>query len=95
LPIDKGSSLLLGKFGFSSRGGDLYNNSSGDRNTLIQFTPSFGYFIARGLMLGVELNLLMQSQGSYSNTNWSIGPALMYFIGGNDSKHTLAVEFAI
>lgn len=85
-PTDKGSKLVTGGGVFFSAGGDLYESSDGDRLTSIQLTPSYSTFIAPGIALGGKLLLVRQSQGDNSSTFWSIGPHIIYFIGGDKPK---------
>jgi hypothetical protein len=42
-PVDKGSWFISGNFTFSSAGGDLYENSDGDRLITIEFTPAANF----------------------------------------------------
>ena len=84
-PIERGSVLLSGEFGFSSKGGDLYGNSSGDRLTTLEFNPQLGFILAHGFALGLFFSVSTESQGNGSNTNWGVGPAFMYLIGDNAS----------
>ena len=84
-PTNTGSFLLSGSFTFSSAGGDLYE-FDGDRMMLIQFDPSFSYFVIPGLALGGKLMFEKASQGDYGTTAWGIGPQLLFFIGGTQPK---------
>ncbi len=81
-PTDQGSFLVMGGFSFSSAGGDLYKNSENDRFNTLQLNPSVNYFAIPGLALGGKLIYNRNSQGDISSTLWSVGPNLMYFVGG-------------
>ena len=85
---DKGSKIIAGEFSFSSGGGDLYENSDGDRLTTIEMDTFISYFLTPGLALGANFLLIKTAQGDLSATAWGIGPRLMYFIGGNKSIST-------
>jgi len=85
-PIDKGSKLISGSFAFTSAGGDLYNNSKDERETVILLNGSFGYFVSQGFNLGGKILFNRQAQGDYSSTTWGIGPSLSYFFGDENSK---------
>lgn len=84
--IDKGSWLLGGEIGFSSSGGDLYENADGDGETLIQFSPFVGYFVMPGLAVSSNVVFVSTSQGDDKNTAVGIGPMVEYYFGGPYSK---------
>ena len=88
-PTDKGSKIVAGEFAFSSAGGDLYENSDGDRLTTIELDPFISYFLTPGLALGGNFLLERMSQGDWSLTTWGIGPRLIYFIGGSQPISTV------
>lgn len=87
-PTDKGSAMVAGGFVFSSAGGNLYEED-GDRSTLIQFNPAINYFVTPGFAVGGKLLFARMSLGDESSTIWGIGPAVMYFFGGNAPKPTV------
>jgi hypothetical protein len=70
---------------FSSAGGDLYE-ADNERMLLMQFNPSFNYFVFPGLALGGKFMFDKTSQGDYGTTAWGIGPQLVFFIGGTQPK---------
>lgn len=84
-PTDKGSIMVTGGGAFISAGGDLWESTEGDRLTSIQFATSFSTFIVPGLAPGGKLLLNQSVQGGDREITWSIGPHLMYFIGGDRS----------
>ena len=84
-PTNTGSFLLSGSFMFSSAGGDLYEYGN-ERMMLMQFDPSFNYFVFPGLALGGKFMFEKASQGDYGTTTWGIGPQLLFFIGGTQPK---------
>lgn len=86
---DKGSKIIAGEFSFSNSGGDLYENSDGDRLTSVGFDPFISYFLTPGLALGGYFSLSSASQGDWSATAWGIGPRIIYFIGGSKSISTV------
>ena len=82
-PLGKGSTMLLGSFRFSTAGGDLYENSDGERLVTIEFSPSAGYFFSPGFSLGLQLNYTSTSRGEVSVKSYDIGPQVAYFFGAN------------
>lgn len=88
-PTDKGSKIVSGGFTFSSAGGDLYESADGDRQVLLQFSPSVSYFVIPGVALGGEFLLEYSFYGDYSDNTWGIGPHILYFLGGDRPKPTV------
>ena len=88
-PVDKGSKMILGGITFSSMGGDLYENSDGDRATMIEIMPSIGFFVAPGFAIAGDLLYNRTSQGDDSKTTLGIGPKLIYVIGANTKPATI------
>ena len=84
---DKGSCLVYGmtNAGFASASGDLYENSEGDGQTAISFSPAGMHFFMPNLAIGGALDFLYWSQGDYSTTDICVGPAVAYFFGMNGS----------
>jgi hypothetical protein len=74
-PIDKKSINVGGLFSISSMSGDLYGDVT---QTQISFTPSFRYFIIRGLAVGGDLVFERNSSGDSSSTVVGIGPAITF-----------------
>lgn len=73
-PTNKGSMLVSGSFSFSNSGGDVYGI---DRQTTVNFSPSFTYFIIPNLGIGGDLGLTI----SNNVTILTIGPEISYFFG--------------
>ena len=88
-PVDKGSTMIMGSFTFSSSGGDLYENGDGDRLTSFELSPVFGYFVAPGFSIGLQATYSSLSQGDASYHSWSAGPEIAYFFGGNEAKESI------
>ena len=88
-PVDKGSKMVLGGITFSSIGGDLYENSDGDRATYINVMPSFGYFVIPGLAIGADLLYDRTSQGDDTENTLGIGPKVIYAIGANKTPEKI------
>lgn len=88
-PVDKGSTVLMGSVSFSSAGGDLYENNDGERRTSFEFSPMFGYFVAPGFSVGLQITYSNQAQGDASLSTWAAGPEIAYFIGGNKAKESI------
>jgi hypothetical protein len=84
-PTDKRSQIVSGGFSFSSAGGDLYQ-SGDDRLTVIELSPSIGYFVIPGLAIGGKFVLERTSLGEGSLTSWGIGPHIVYFVGADKPR---------
>ncbi|PKK84537.1 MAG: hypothetical protein CVT49_02895 [candidate division Zixibacteria bacterium HGW-Zixibacteria-1] len=85
-PIDKGSMILGGTVTFQSYSGDLYNNQNGDGEKIFAFMPSFGYFIAPGVVIGADLIYHSDSQGDWSGSIFGIGPMVGYYFNTNKER---------
>lgn len=84
--VDKGSTIISGMGSYASQGGDLFENSDGDRATTIMLMPTINYFVAPNISIGGGVAYTSQSQGDYSYHTIGIGPTLGYFIGDSNSK---------
>lgn len=84
-PIEQGSMIIGGSVGFSSFGGELYEDSDGDRFSSILLNPRALFFVASGLAIGGDLFVERQSQGDFEATTIAVGPAVAYFFGDIDS----------
>jgi hypothetical protein len=84
--IDKGSKIISGMGSYASQGGDLFENSDGDRATTIMLMPILNYFIAPNISIGGGVAYTSKSQGDYSIHTIGIGPTIGYFIGDSNSK---------
>lgn len=86
-PIDKGSLMLDGSVSFIAQSGELHESSDGDGYWAISFSPSVGYFVLPGLLLGMEAGFLHSSQGDfYKVDGYHIGPYVGYYFNGNPDK---------
>lgn len=81
-PIQRGNIMIGGNFEFSSEGQEDVD----DRATVISVSPSLGYFIADGLMIGGSLSLNHASVGDNSFSSFGIGPEIAYFFGGPGAR---------
>lgn len=88
-PVDKGSTMIMGSFSFSSSGGELYESGDGDRLTSFELSPMLGYFIVPGFSIGLQFTYSNLSQGDASLSSWGVGPEIAYFIGGNEAKEKI------
>lgn len=84
--VDKGSTIISGMGSYASQGGDLFENSDGDRATTIMLMSIVNHFIAPNISIGAGVAYTSQSQGDYSYHTIGIGPTLGYFIGDSNSK---------
>lgn len=78
-PVDKGSMIVGGELGFTSAGGDAYENADGDGQTSIQFMPFLAYFVAPSIAVGGEVLYNSASWGDYSESTFGVGPTVAYF----------------
>ncbi len=86
MPVRKGNWMIDGSLGFSSSGGDLYENADGDGTTTITIAPEAMYFLMDQLGVGLVLNYSSTSQGDESSSDLSIGPRVAYFFKTGDPK---------
>lgn len=84
--IDRGAWVLDGTISITSQGGELYENSQGDRLNSVSLAPSVLYFVVPGLALGGSLNVGYASQGDFSATTIGVGPEIAYFFGAPESS---------
>jgi opacity protein-like surface antigen len=82
-PVDKGSLTVGGSAFFWMQSGDAYENGDGDPYITIAFTPSLGYYVSPGLLIGGEFSFLRQSQGDYSRSDLTLGPVIGYYFGSD------------
>jgi len=80
-PVHKGGWLFggNGSFSFTNSSGDLYENINGDGSSALSFNLSGGYFLIKGLNLGVIIGYGSSSQGDFSSSDYTFGPRLAYF----------------
>jgi len=91
-PVGKGSVIISGNFSFSSAGGELNENSDGDRLTTIEFDPAANFFVSPGLAVGGKLLFSRSSQGDENSTTWGIGPEINYFFHNSEEISEAAGE---
>jgi outer membrane protein W len=70
--------------GIFSLGGNLSFSSqkfetSEDTKTVLQFAPTFAYFITKNLSLGLAAQLTNISVSGYNDTEWGVGPSARYY----------------
>jgi len=85
-PVDRGSMVLGGSVSWTSSGGDLYENSDGDRLNSLLLNPEVMYFVMPGLAIGGELYVERASQGDFDATTIAVGPQISYYFGGPTSS---------
>ena len=83
--VDKGSNMFGITAGFINASGDLYTGG-GKPFTAILVMPHTAHFFIRNLGIGGDLLLLLTAQGDNKSTTVGVGPKIMYFFGGKDSK---------
>jgi len=84
--VDQGSNIYSITAGVVNAGGDLYEDGDGNSLTAILVMPSYAHFINRGLGFGGDLLLLHLTQGDAGETLLGLGPKVIYFFGGENSK---------
>lgn len=84
--VDQGSNMFSITAGVVNAGGDLYEDGEGNSSTTILIMPSYAHFINRGLGFGGDLLLLHLTQGDAGETILGLGPKMVYFFGGENSK---------
>ncbi len=85
-PIDKGSFLISGEFSFNNLGGELYEDTNGNRYTSITVDTSINYFLIPHLAFGTYLEIAYASQGDASATLLGIGPQILFYFGSTQSQ---------
>ncbi|MGH7450440.1 MAG: hypothetical protein ACRENG_03785 [bacterium] len=81
--IDRGSMIVGGSAGFSSFGGDFRGK---DRLTMISFNPNWLFFFAPHVAIGGTINFTSLSASGETDTFFGVGPSIMYFFGGAQSR---------
>jgi len=85
-PIDKGSFLTSGEYSFNNFGGELYEDTNGNRYTSISVDTSVNYFLISHLAFGFNLGIAYASQGDASSTTLGIGPQVLFYFGSTQSQ---------
>jgi hypothetical protein len=83
--VDKGSNMFGITAGFINASGDLYTGG-GKPFTAILLMPHTVHFFVRNFGIGGDLLALLTAQGDNKSTTVGVGPKIMYFFGGKDSK---------
>lgn len=84
--IDRGSFVLGGTVSVTSNGGELFENTEGDRLNSVLLNPFAMFFVTKGFAIGGDLFMEKASQGEESVTTLGIGPSVAYFFGGPQSE---------
>jgi len=81
------------KTDFKSDNGDV----DGSRTTVFEFAPQLGYFVADGLLVGLELpySVRKNKDADYKMSHIGIGPITRYYFGKSNSKPYLHAGFGI
>ncbi|MFH0734898.1 MAG: hypothetical protein V1773_10760 [bacterium] len=85
-PTDKGSKVITGSFAFSVSGGDLYENSEGDKLFTLDLNTTAGFFISPGFSIGGKVQYNNTSQSGYSYTQIGIGPQIAHYFGSGERR---------
>jgi hypothetical protein len=84
--IDKKATIISGYGSFMSQGGDLFEDTDGNKGNTFNFQPSIIHFITKNFFLGGSLEFLVESQGDYKSNGVGIGPQIGYAFGGPQSN---------
>ncbi len=86
-PIDKGSMIVGGTLMYASLGDDLYE-SDDESMTLITVTPSVGYFVSPGLLIGADFTFSSISAGDdgIDYSAFAIGPCVGYYFNMDPTR---------
>ena len=80
-PIDKKSTIISGIGVFTSQGGDLFEDTKGNKAKTVTFTPTINHFITKNFFLGGGLEISTESQGLYNSNAIGFGPQLGFASG--------------
>jgi hypothetical protein len=83
--VDKGSNIFGITAAAVNVSGELYTGG-GKPFTAILVMPHTAHFFIRNLGIGGDLLLLLTTQGNNKSTTLGVGPKIMYFFGGKNSK---------
>lgn len=96
--MKKGSWYMAGGWtaGFAKQGGDAYKDADDKTPSMINFSPSVGYFFADGLAVGALIDFNSYTWGDYKSTGFGFGPKLYYYFGAaaNDIVKGKMVPYA-
>jgi hypothetical protein len=84
--IDKKATIISGSASFMSQGGDIFEDSDGNKATTFNITPTINHFITKNFFIGGSLEFSTESQGDYKSNGIGIGPQIGYAFGGSQSK---------
>lgn len=79
-PVASGNYLLGGS------GSYTITSISGQTSSIISLTPQIGYFLARGIAVGGEINLTSVSFGEMRQNTVAFGPKILFAIGSQKSS---------
>jgi hypothetical protein len=83
-PMAKRSWQLGGGASFSVKSGKLFKDYDGHAVLSYDLSPSFGYFIANGLKIGVDFSFSSSSHDDIRNQSMGMGPCIAFYFGGHD-----------
>jgi hypothetical protein len=84
--VDKGSNMFGITAGLINASGDLYEEEDGNSSTTLLLMPSMAHFFVPKFGFGGDLLLLHSKQGDEGISTLGLGPKVMFFFGGKDSK---------
>jgi hypothetical protein len=83
---DAGSMSIGGNISLSSSGGDLYDDSDGNRSFNFNINPDFSIFVIPSLSIGIDFLTRIYIHESYSRNSFGFGPSLTYYIAGHKDR---------
>jgi hypothetical protein len=84
--VDKGSNMFGITGAFINASGDLYEDEEDNSASALLIMPSFAHFSPRNVAFGGDLLLFHYKQGDGGVTTLGLGPKMMFFFGGKDTK---------
>jgi len=88
--LDRGSILISASGSYSSQGGELYEDLAEQNKNSTTITESFVYFIQDHYFAGQAGSCAGMSQGTWKNTEFSLGPRLGIAMG---QPHDIVLPF--
>ncbi len=84
--IDKNATIISGLGSFMSQGGDLFEDTDGNKAKTVTFTPTINHFITKNFFIGGGIGFSTESQGDYKSNAIGLGPQIGYAFGNPQSK---------
>ncbi len=89
---DKSAVIISGSGSFMSQGGDLFEDTEGNKLTNFSFDTGINYFLEKNLFLSANFGFSTQAQGDQSYHGVGLGPGIGYVFSNAASKVLPYVE---